>query len=149
MKLFLSLLISLNTQRGRITQTLLCVPIVFSPDSRLSPFNTLFHLISWRQRPLILCWKSYTRLWTWHVFNKVLWNGWCWILFLGVWWASQVVLVVKNPPANARAARDTGSIPGSGRSPGGGSGNPLQFSCLENPTDKGAWRAMVHRVTKS
>ena len=60
--------------------------------------------------------------------------------------ASQVVLVVKNPPANAG---DSGSIPGSGRSPGGGHGNPLQYSCLENPTDRGAWRATAHRVSKS
>ena len=48
-------------------------------------------------------------------------------------WASQVVLVVKNPPANAGDIRDTASIPGSGRSPGGGHGNPLQYPCLENP----------------
>ena len=48
-------------------------------------------------------------------------------------WASQVVLVVKNLPANTGDLRDTGSIPGSGRSPGGGYGNPLQYSCLENP----------------
>ena len=54
-------------------------------------------------------------------------------------WASQVVLVVKNPPANAEDIRDAGSIPGSGRSPGGGHGNPLQYSCLENPMDRGAW----------
>ena len=47
-------------------------------------------------------------------------------------WVSQVLLVVKNPPANAGDIRDTGSIPGLGRSPGGGNGNPLQFSCLEN-----------------
>ena len=59
---------------------------------------------------------------------------------------SQVALVVKNPPANAGDIRDLGSIPGSGRSPGGGHGNPLQYSCLENPLD---WRATVHRVTKS
>ena len=52
--------------------------------------------------------------------------------------ASQVALVLKSLSANARDTRDTGSIPGSGRSPGGGSGNPLQFSCLENPMDKGA-----------
>ena len=62
---------------------------------------------------------------------------------------SQVVLVVKNPLANARDIRDAGSIPGSGRSFGGGHGNPLQFSYLENPMDRGAWRATVHRVTKS
>ena len=58
-------------------------------------------------------------------------------------------LVVKNPSASAGDVRDSGSIPGSGRSPGGGHGNPLQCSCLENPTDGGAWRATVHRVTKS
>ena len=63
--------------------------------------------------------------------------------------ASQVTLVVKNPPANAEDLRDVGSIPGSGRSPGGGHGNPLQYSCLENPMDRGAWRATVHRVAKS
>ena len=62
---------------------------------------------------------------------------------------SQVVLVVKNPPANAGDARDTGSIPGSGRSPGGGHGNPLQYSSLENPMDRGAWWATVQRVTQS
>ena len=59
--------------------------------------------------------------------------------------ASQVVLVVKNPPANAR---DVGSNPGSGRSPGEENGNPLQYSCLENPMDRGAWQVTVHRVTK-
>ena len=53
--------------------------------------------------------------------------------------APQVVLLVKNPPANAGDIRDVGSIPGSGRFPGGGHGNPLQYSCLENPTDKGGW----------
>ena len=53
--------------------------------------------------------------------------------------ASQVALVVKNPPANAKDIRDSGSIPGSGRSPGGGHGNPLQCSSLENPMDTGAW----------
>ena len=62
---------------------------------------------------------------------------------------SQVVPVVKNLPANAGDTRDTGSIPGLGRSPGGGNGNPLQYSCLENPMDRGAWWATVHGVTKS
>ena len=57
--------------------------------------------------------------------------------------------VVKNPPANAGDIRDVGSIPGSERFPGGGHGNPFQYSCLENAMDRGAWRAMVHRVTKS
>ena len=57
--------------------------------------------------------------------------------------------VVRNPPANAADVRDAGSIPGLGRSPGGGHGNPLQYSCLENSMDGGAWRVMVHRVTNS
>ena len=57
--------------------------------------------------------------------------------------------VVKNPPASAGDIRDLGPIPGLGRSPGGGNGNPLQYSCLENPMDRGAWRATVHGVTKS
>ena len=60
--------------------------------------------------------------------------------------ASQMALVVKNLPANAGDIRDLGSIPGSGRSPGGGHGNPLQYSCLENPMDRGAWWFAVHRV---
>ena len=59
-------------------------------------------------------------------------------------WASQVLLVVKNLPANIGDIRDLGSILGSGRSPGGENGNPLQKSCLENPTDRGAWQAAVH-----
>ena len=63
--------------------------------------------------------------------------------------ASQVSLVVKNPPASAGGTRDTGSIPGSGRSPGGGDGNPLQYSGLENFMDRGAWRATIHGVTES
>ena len=58
-------------------------------------------------------------------------------------------LLVKNPPANVGDVRNTGLIPGSGRSPGGGHGNPLQCSCLENPMDRGAWRAAVHEVAKS
>ena len=60
-----------------------------------------------------------------------------------------MALVVKNPPANAGDVRDTGSVPGYGRSPGGGHGNPLQYSCLEHPMDRGAWRATVHEVIKS
>ena len=65
--------------------------------------------------------------------------------------ASQVVLVVKNPLANTEDIRDRiqGLIPGSGRSRGGRHCNPLQYSWLENPMDRGAWRATVHRVAKS
>ena len=57
--------------------------------------------------------------------------------------------VVKTRPANARDVRDAGSIPGSGRSPRGGHGNPLEYSCLENPMDRGAWQVIVCGVTKS
>ena len=60
-----------------------------------------------------------------------------------------MALVVKNPPASAGDAGDSGSVPGLGRSPGGGYSNLLQYSCLENPTDRGAWTAVVHRVAKS
>ena len=63
-------------------------------------------------------------------------------------WASQVALVV-NLPANAGDIRDVVSTPGSGRYPGGGNGNPLQYSRLENPMDRGTWWAAVHRVTRS
>ena len=60
--------------------------------------------------------------------------------------ASQVRLVVKNVPANAGDIRDASLIHRSGRSPGEGHSNPLQYSCLENPMDGGAWQAIVHRV---
>ena len=63
--------------------------------------------------------------------------------------ASQVAPVVKNPPANAGDTRDMGSIPGLGRAPGEGNGNPLQYSCLENPMDRGAWQVTVHGAAKS
>ena len=63
--------------------------------------------------------------------------------------ASQVALVVKNLPVNTGDIRDVGSIPGSGSSPGGGHDNPLQYSCLKNPMDRGTWRAAVQRVTQS
>ena len=64
----------------------------------------------------------------------------------GAFW---VVLVVKNPPASARDLRDMDLIPVSGRCPGRGHGNPLQYSYLENPMDRGAWQAAVHGVTES
>ena len=60
-----------------------------------------------------------------------------------------MVLVVKNLPANAGDARDSSSIPGSGSYPGVGNGNLLQYSCLENVMDRGAWLATVHGVTKT
>ena len=81
------------------------------------------------------------------VINKKGWQGGglVWVthdelgLFLIRAGASQVVLVVKNLPANAGDIRDSGSVPGLGRSPGEGHGSPLLHSCLENPTDRGAW----------
>ena len=60
-----------------------------------------------------------------------------------------MALVVKNPPANSVDIRDVGLIPGSGRFPGGGDGNPFQYSCLENSMDRGAWWATVHEVAES
>ena len=60
-----------------------------------------------------------------------------------------VALVVKSEPANVEDTGDVGLIPGPGRSPGGGHGNPPQYSCLENPMDRGAWQATVYRVAKS
>ena len=64
-------------------------------------------------------------------------------------WASQVALVVKMLPTKAGDGRNAGWIPGLGRSPGGGHGNPLQYSCLENPMNRGTWEATVPEVAKS
>ena len=66
-----------------------------------------------------------------------------------MYWASQVALVVKNLPAKVGDVREEVSIAGLGRSPGGGHGNPLQYSCLENPMDRGVWWATVHGVAQS
>ena len=66
----------------------------------------------------------------------------------GLTWASQVALVVKNPPANAGGIIDSGSIPGQGRSPGEGNGNPLEYSCLENSRDRGIWQVTILGVTE-
>ena len=84
-------------------------------------------------------------LFSWELYQEL-------VLFMGTSslnGASQVALVVKNLPANARDPRDVGSISGSGRCPGVGNGNPLQYSYLENSIDRGAWWAIVHGVTKS
>ena len=64
-------------------------------------------------------------------------------------WVATVALVVKNPPVNAGVIRDMSSIPGLGRSPGIDGSNLFQYSCLQNPMDRGAWRTIVHRVAKS
>ena len=81
---------------------------------------------------------------TWGVINQEIEIN----IYTLLYTASQVVLVVKSPPANARDIRDVGSIAGPGRSPGGRHGNPFQDSCLENPMDRGAQWATIHRVTK-
>ena len=60
-----------------------------------------------------------------------------------------MALVIKSPPATEGDVRDMGLIPGSGRFPGRGHGNPIQYSCLENAMDRGAWRATVHSVAES
>ena len=66
-----------------------------------------------------------------------------------MFWDSQVTLVVKNPLANAGDIGAAGLIPGLERSPGGDKGNPLQYSCLENPMDRGAWQVTVHKVAEN
>ena len=78
-----------------------------------------------------------------HLFTVTVARAW------GKKWTSQVAPVVRDPPAEAGDAGDAGLLPGWGRSPGGGRGNPLQCSCLENPTDRGAWRVTVHEAAKS
>ena len=79
--------------------------------------------------------------------NVMIYN--MWYIARSMVQASQVMLVVNNLLANAGDAWDKGSIPDLGRSPGRGHGNPLQDSCLENPMDRGAWWATIHRVTES
>ena len=82
-----------------------------------------------------------------NLFSKAIVNFY---LLCHVWWASLVAQMVKNQAAMQETwVWDLGLIPGSGRSPGEGHGNPLQYSCLENPRDRGAWRATVPGVTKS
>ena len=94
---------------------------------------------------------SWRKGWAWKLANCFLQSPRRLIRPLGPLWFShhQVALVVKNPPANAGDLRDEDSIPGLGRSPGEGNSNPLQYSCLENPIDRGTWWATVHGVTKS
>ena len=70
-------------------------------------------------------------------------------IYLCICLASQVALVVKTPRPIQETLRETGLIPGQGRSPGRGNGNPLQYSCLENPMDRGAWWAQLYRVAES
>ena len=86
-------------------------------------------------------------LFTMSLYTQNCQTQWC---FLSLYFrqAAQVVLVVKTLPANAGDTRDVGLIPGSERSPKGEHGNPLQYSCLENPMDRGAWWAAVHGIAK-
>ena len=102
-------------------------------------FFSLFimgYLFLFLQTPGNFCWMPDTEF---HII-------WCWIsLYFG---GSQVVLAVKNLAANEGDLRNMGFIPGLGRSLGEGHGNPLQSSCLENPMDRGPWRATVHKVAK-
>ena len=81
-------------------------------------------------------------LWSLYYIESAIWG------IIG-YWEFPEALVVKNVPANAGDKGDMDLIPGSGRSPEGENGNPLQYSCWENPMDRGAWRAAVHGVTQS
>ena len=85
----------------------------------------------------------------WNLFYTLDSSSFLWLLKTAKGRASQVALVVKNPPANAGDLRDEGSITGSGSSPWVGNGNPLQYSCLENLMDREAWWATVHGVAES
>ena len=73
----------------------------------------------------------------------------CVCIYIFNFWASKLAHMVKNLPANARVVGDVGLVPGLGRSPGGGNGNPLQYFCLKKPMDRGAWCATVHEVAES
>ena len=96
---------------------------------------------------LVFSMKCFGKYWfkPWHFLPRELIN----LCLLQAVRASQVAQLVKNPPDNAGDVRDMGLTSGWERSPGGGHSNPLQYSCLENTVDRGAWWAMVHRVTKS
>ena len=136
-------------------------------DSKAMLLNVLWEreLLSWRGRPRVVCVETGggterqgDHLYLFHSVNQS-WpssesNFWDLVmLYVSIlrwlYWASQVALAVKNLPSNAGNVRDTGSIPGLGRSPGGGHGNLLQYSCLDNPMDRGAWWATVPGVTES
>ena len=107
----------------------------------ISGLSIVFH---WSVFILIPCWWPQLCNVVW---NEV-WRHYCSYCIFHTSWASQVVLVVKNPPANAGDVRGTSSIPGLGRPLRGEHGNPLEHSCLENSTDRGVWKATVHRVAQ-
>ena len=81
----------------------------------------------------------------WLTDHYILWCIWWYMVYF--WHPCGAV--VENPFASAKDVRDVGSVPGLGRSPGAGNGNPLQYSCLDNFMDRGAWQAVVHGITKS
>ena len=120
-----------------------CVPCI----GRWFPYNRI-------TRKALKCFLEYTQIQVMRIWHSCLEKDKLFLL-ANNWFCrnsvniSEVALVVKNPPANAGDIRDTGSIPGSGRSSGEGYGNLLQYSCLENPMDRGAWGTTVHRVTQS
>ena len=95
--------------------------------------------MSWILQAFIPSLSLLLKLLSWYLLKKILHKK----FYL------QVALVIKNPPASAGDAREASSIPGAGRSPGEGNGNPRQYSCLENPMDREAWWATVHGVAKS
>ena len=92
----------------------------------------------------LFCWEMWGATHFLYVLDRYLVSAGQWYVSPISAWTSQVAIVVKNPPANAGGLRDVGLIPGSGRSPEGGHGDPLQYSCLENPMDK-----VVHRAAKN
>ena len=104
------------------------------------------HSLSWFCQTIWITFLSFSQ-WFYHPLIILIWLIYYshFIIFIG---SSQVALVVKNPPVYAEDKSDRGSILGPGRSPGGGNGNPPQYSCLENPMDIGACQALVHRVAK-
>ena len=110
--------------------------------------SSYFNFITFRPLQwsiLVADWsQSYPKI---SLMTSIIWRIWEWVYTLP--WASQVALEVNNPPCNEGDGRDAGFTSGSGRSPGGGYGNPLQYSCLENPMGRGPLQATVHRIAKS
>ena len=96
-----------------------------------------------------LWWQFFIQWDNWFFFFKKYWNSLHFEVLSTCCWASQVALVIKNLPVKAGDIRDTSSISRQGRYLGEGHGNPLQYSCQENPMDRGAWWATVHRVAES
>ena len=130
------------------------LPLTFIPQPSL--FRECFLLCSlmcskycyWDPRNVLNI-RDTTMAWYIPVLTEPTAGGKSWWLQYKVRNAFQVLLVVKNFPANAGDIRDSDSIPGLRSSPGEGNGNPLQYSCLENPMDRGAWQATAQRIAQS